>query len=40
MYRKISKYIEEYLVGNEDKILCIDGVFPKIGLGWKIASHP
>ncbi len=25
MYRKISKYIEEYLVGNEDKILCIDG---------------
>ncbi len=25
MYRKISKYIEEYLTGNEDKILCIDG---------------
>ncbi len=25
MYRKISKYIEEYLKGNEDKILCIDG---------------
>lgn len=25
MYRMISKYIEEYLVGNEDKILCIDG---------------
>ena len=25
MYRKISKYIEEYLTGNEEKILCIDG---------------
>ena len=25
MYRKISKYIEEYLKGNEEKILCIDG---------------
>ncbi len=25
MYRKISEYIEEYLAGNEDKILCIDG---------------
>lgn len=25
MYRKISKYIEEYLKSNEDKILCIDG---------------
>lgn len=25
MFRKISKYIEEYLVGSEDKILCIDG---------------
>ncbi len=25
MYRKISKYIEEYLLSNEDKILCIDG---------------
>ncbi len=25
MYRKISKYIEEYLTGNTDKILCIDG---------------
>ncbi len=25
MYRKILKYIEEYLTGNEDKILCIDG---------------
>ena len=25
MYRKISRYIEEYLTGNEDKILCIDG---------------
>lgn len=25
MYRKISNYIEEYLTGNEEKILCIDG---------------
>ncbi len=25
MYRKISKYIEEYLTSNESKILCIDG---------------
>ena len=25
VYRKISKYIEEYLTGNEEKILCIDG---------------
>ncbi len=25
MYRKISKYIEDYLTGTEDKILCIDG---------------
>ncbi len=25
MYRKISKYIEEYLLGDESKILCIDG---------------
>ncbi len=25
MFRKISKYIEEYLVGSEDKILGIDG---------------
>jgi len=25
MYRKISNYIEEYLAGNEEKILCIDG---------------
>lgn len=25
MYRKISNYIEDYLTGNEDKILCIDG---------------
>ena len=25
MYRKISKYIEDYLTSNEDKILCIDG---------------
>ncbi len=25
MYRKISKYIENYLTGTEDKILCIDG---------------
>ena len=25
MYRKISKYIESYLNGEEDKILCIDG---------------
>ena len=25
MYRKISGYIEDYLVGNEEKILCIDG---------------
>ncbi len=25
MYRKISKYIEEYLTGNEEKILCING---------------
>lgn len=25
MYRKISKYIEEYLTSKEDKILCIDG---------------
>lgn len=25
MYRKISKYIEEYLSSNEEKILCIDG---------------
>lgn len=25
MYRKISNYIEEYLKGNEEKILCIDG---------------
>ena len=25
MYRKISKYIEEYLTGDEEKILCIDG---------------
>jgi len=25
MYRKISNCIEEYLTGNEEKILCIDG---------------
>ena len=25
MYRKISNYIEEYLTGNEETILCIDG---------------
>ncbi len=25
MFRKISKYIEEYLTGNEEKILCING---------------
>ncbi len=25
MYRKISKYIEEYLTSNEEKVLCIDG---------------
>lgn len=25
MFRKISKYIEDYLTGDEDKILCIDG---------------
>ena len=25
MYRKISNYIEQYLIGDEDKILCIDG---------------
>ena len=25
MHRKISNYIEEYLTGNEEKILCIDG---------------
>lgn len=25
MFRKISKYIEDYLTGNEEKILCIDG---------------
>lgn len=25
MYRKISKYIEEYLTSDESKILCIDG---------------
>lgn len=25
MYRKISNYIENYLVGKENKILCIDG---------------
>ena len=25
MYRKISTYIEEYLTGDEDRILCIDG---------------
>ncbi len=25
MYRKISKYIEDYLTGDEEKILCIDG---------------
>ena len=25
MYRKISSYIEEYLLSNDDKILCIDG---------------
>ncbi len=24
MHRKISEYIEEYLAGNEDKILCIN----------------
>lgn len=25
MFRKISSYIEDYLTGNEEKILCIDG---------------
>lgn len=25
MYRKISKYIEDYLLSAEDKILCING---------------
>ena len=31
MYRKISKYIEEYLVGNEDKIWgYIKALFMKI----------
>ncbi len=24
MYRKISKYIKEYLTGSKEKILCID----------------
>ena len=25
MYRKISTYIEDYLTGNDERILCIDG---------------
>lgn len=35
MYRKISKYIEEYLISNEDKILCIDGA-RKVGKSYII----
>ena len=35
MYRKISNYIEEYLTGNEEKILCIDGA-RQVGKSFRI----
>ena len=39
MYRKISNYIEEYLTGNEEKTLCIDGA-RQVGKSYIVDNFP